>query len=112
MAKSTNPMEWILRVEMQDGPWDVPVKVIAENRAASYAEKFGNDLQRSLDEDTLPLFRQSSYEIADWAANNMNWVDVKAFAVKVTVPPPFIDYEDGWANGEKEILKPLVSEAN
>jgi hypothetical protein len=108
MALSTNPMDWQLRVEMPDGPWDVPVKVIAEHRAANYADEFDNDVQRSLDEDTLPLFRESPFEAEDWAANNMDWDDVKAHAVKAPFQPDEIDYVAEWCNAEKSILRPVV----
>ncbi len=40
-----------LRVNMPDGSkWDVPVSVIAQNRAAEYAHEFDGDVQKSLDE--------------------------------------------------------------
>jgi hypothetical protein len=91
---------------MSDGSkWDVPVMVIARNRAEHYVaadEEFGGDFQKALKEDTIPLFESDDYEIEDWAANNMNWNEVKAHAVRVEDGE--IDFEEGWANGEKEIV--------
>jgi len=97
-----------LRVTMPDGTkWDVPVMVIAENRAKYYAkadDEFGGSFKRSLNEDTLPLFKEDDYEIKDWAAGNMDWDDVSHAAVKVTgTPEP--DYQEGWVNGEKEVIQ-------
>lgn len=93
----------VLRVNMPDGSkWDVPVSVIAQNRAENYAHEYGGDVQRSLDEDTLPLFEADHYEIADWAANNMNWEDVERVAQMASASE--IDYQEGWVNGGKVIV--------
>jgi len=81
--------------------WAVPVEVIAINRATSYASEFGNDVQASLDQDTLPLFNSNPFEIEDWAANNMNWSDVAAHARLIREGET--DYQEGWVNGEKEV---------
>lgn len=92
-----------LVVDMPDGSsWAVPVEIVARNRAANYSDEFDGDVERSLIEDTLPLFADS-YEVEDWAANNMNWSDVSEFAkpVKPTAKP---DYQAGWLNGEKRVL--------
>ncbi len=83
--------------------WSVPIAVIARSRAEFYKEEFGNDLMRSLLEDTLPLFEDDEYDIANWAKNNMDWDDVKEEARQIesiTVP---VDYQEGWMNGEYEI---------
>lgn len=91
-----------LHITMPDNSvWAVPVQLIATNRADYYAPEFGGDIHRSLVEDTLPLFRSSDYEIEDWASNNMNWSDVQHAARCVT--PGNVDYDDGWANGEKSV---------
>jgi hypothetical protein len=87
--------------------WDIPVAIIARNRAESYADEFDGDVERSLKEDTLPLFDQSPYEISDWASNNMNWSDVAAHATLVPTHPPKCDFEEGWSNGRKELVEKL-----
>lgn len=95
-----------LQVEMPDGSkWAVPVEVIALNRANYYANNDGVSLAKSLNEDTLPLFESSPFEIEDWAANNMNWVDVVGVAKKIKDPDPDSDYQEGWVNGEKKIIE-------
>lgn len=79
--------------------WSVPVMVIARDRAKYYAENdddFMGDFDKSLNEDTIPLFESDTYEIADWAQNNMNWSDIKAHAVKVGDAE--IDMQDEWVN--------------
>jgi hypothetical protein len=78
--------------------WKVPVEIIARNRAEYYAHEFDGDIERSLAEDTIPLFTDT-YEIEDWAANNMNWRDVAKHAVMVSGGD--VDYQEGWVNGEK-----------
>lgn len=96
------PTSAIYRVEMTDGSlWDVPVQVIADSRDEFYREH---------NEDTIGSIRDGtmdSSEIADWAQNDMNWSDVKEFAVKAEAKPKKIDWEEGWTNGEKEIVGEL-----
>lgn len=95
-----------METEMPDGRlWIVPVMVIAQNRAENYKKEFGNDLKRSLEEDTLPLFADDEYEIQDWAQNNMNWSDVEAYASEIeTIRDEEPDYQEGWMNGRKSFL--------
>lgn len=99
-------MKTTLEIKMPDGSvWGVPVMVIAKDRAANYANEFGGDVERSLVEDTLPLFEAEVFEIKDWAANNMNWSDVKHAATRIRPPDPLTDadFQEAWVNGEKFI---------
>ena len=93
------PTKAVYRVVMSNGEvWHVPVQVIADNRDENYADD---------QEDTIGFILKGSLHISnieDWASNNMNWDDVKAYAVKFEVDPPECDYEDGWCNGDKEIV--------
>lgn len=85
-----------LTLTLDDGSvYGVPVDVIARNRAENYKDEFANDLTRSLIEDTVPLFESDKGEIVDWAANNMNWSDVKDHATQLRGPDP-IDFEEVW----------------
>ncbi len=81
--------------------WAVPVSIIATHRATYYAGECGGDVEKSLAEDTMPLFEHDPFEVEDWAANNMNWSDVVEHARLVSEGET--DYEDGWVNGEKEV---------
>lgn len=90
---------------MPDGSkWDIPVSVIAEHRANHYKKEFDGNLERSLKEDTIPLFEEDEFEIEDWAANNMDWSDVARFATRASFVPEEVDYQEGWVNGKKELL--------
>lgn len=93
-----------LTVTLPDGSiWAVPVMVIAADRAKHYAHEFDGDVQRSLDEDTMPLFDSDPFEIEDWAVNNMNWSDVESHAFKhKDAPKP--DFQEAWINGEKNVV--------
>lgn len=96
-------MTMSLVTTMPDGSeWAVPVEVIARNRAREYADEFGGDIERSLSEDTVPMFSDDDYEITDWAQNNMNWSDVERFAVCVKEAAK--DFQEGWVNGDKEVV--------
>ena len=95
-----------LYVTMSDRTvWRIPVLVIAENRAAAYAEVDGVYFMDSLENDTRPLFEADDYEITDWACNNMNWSDVSPVAVQVDAPLPESNYQRDWTNAEMEVLE-------
>lgn len=92
-----------LRFTLDYGPtYEVPVSVIATHRAQHYEDEFGGDLNRSLLEDTLPLFAEDEFAIRDWAGNNMEWSDVKAVAHKVAAPKE--DPSLAWYTGNMEIV--------
>lgn len=93
----------MLVMTLPDGSrWGVPVDMIARNRATHYAKEFGGDVERSLGEDTLPLFAESKYEITDWAVNQMNWCDFDPYQVKVKdAPPP--DFQEAWMTCDKHV---------
>lgn len=93
----------MLVMTLPDGSrWGVPVDIIARSRATHYAREFGGDVERSLAEDTLPLFAESAYEIADWAVNQMNWSDFAPHQVKVAdAPPP--DFQEAWMTCVKAV---------
>lgn len=98
-----------LKVTMPDGSkWKVPVRIIAEDRARYYFEdrKEFKSLEESLRKDTLPLFEEDECEIEDWASNNMNWEDVEKYAEQIkSSKMNYEDFQEGWINGEKEIIE-------
>lgn len=103
MSKTT------LEIEMPDGSvWGVPVSVIARSRAEHYAKEFDGDVEKSLAEDTLPMFasEDGDYEIKDWASGNMNWSDVEKHATRLRGPKPMTDddMQEAWVNGERKVV--------
>ena len=102
-------MTKLLTCVMADGTkWGVPVSIIARNRAEHYAHEFGGDVERSLAEDTIPLFDADAYEVQDWAVNNMNWSDFNGHHVKLENAVT-CDFENDWMHGDKEVIE--VTEA-
>lgn len=99
-----NKMHKYMTVEMPDGSkWGVPVEMIARKRAEYYASEFDGDVERSLAEDTIPLFERSDYEILDWAVNQMNWKDFDGNQVKLAnAPEP--DFQKAWLSGKKGFI--------
>ena len=65
-------------------------------------DEFDGSMFDSLEKDTVPLFEQDEYEIIDWAVNNMNWSEVALDAERVEEKE--VDFQQGWLNGEKEIV--------
>ena len=93
----------VIEVTMLDGSvWTVPVHVVARNRAEHFAHEFCGSVTMSLAEDTEPLFESDSYEIEDWARNNMDWSDVVRLAVRKRDAK--VDFQEGWVNGEMRIV--------
>ena len=77
--------------------YEIPTEPIAQNRAAAmlalHPDEFA-DLDAAL-ADTRELF-DDSYQIKEWASNNMNWEDLSDHARMVRYTPP----TDEWLNGE------------
>lgn len=94
-------MHKLMTVTMPSGEiWGVPVGMIARSRATHYASEFGDDVERSLTEDTIPLFESDDYAIQDWAVNNMHWSDFDGHQIKVA-DSPSPDFQDAWMTGAK-----------
>lgn len=79
--------------------FEIPTSVIANNRAAAmlkaHPDEF-SDLAAAM-ADTTGLFDDDSWSIKDWAANNMNWDELKSVAKLVRFNPPT---EASWHEGE------------
>lgn len=83
--------------------WIIPVEIIAKDHAKVYADHF-DSFEESL-KDTLDLFTSDPFEVEDWSRNNMDWDDVKEYAIQLPyIPNPDL-YQTGWANGEIEVVE-------
>lgn len=98
--------ELVLQVEMDDGSlWNVPATQIADSRANYYsdtADESDYDVDVYVSEFVFTLKNEEA--LIDWAENNMDWSDVAPFAYQVK-PPRNVDYQDGWTNGMKDLIK-------
>jgi len=98
-----------LRVTMPDGnKYDVPVDLIALHRAEYYAKhdtgkSSGPEFDKAIKQE-FDYAMKNADEIMDWAPNNMNWSDVSEHAKKVAKPLSPEDFQEGWLNGDKEII--------
>jgi hypothetical protein len=87
-------------ITMSDGStWQVPAKLVAENRARHYEDEgdFAGEVDFALTDE---------YTLLDWASNNMDWEYVEEFAIKVAtrdMKPE--DYQEGWVNGKKQVIE-------
>ena len=101
-----NPLNWWVRVELEDGSvWSVPVEPIARSRASYYKDEFDNDFGRSLLEDTIPLFEADPWQITEWAKNQMNPDDPEYFppgSIQLVDPAPPTQLWEVW-QGEWEV---------
>ena len=103
--------EKYLRITMPNGSkWDVPVKLIAEDRAKYFAIR---DTKRNKGPVYDKAFKEQfdnimadDYAIHDWAANNMDWADVKDVAKKAEFNPlTDKDFQKGWVSGDYEVIE-------
>jgi len=113
--------ELFLIVKMPNGEkWQVPAKFIAEDRAKYYAEHDTKSIEeKEMREQEFNRvyedeFRESLnsedkyYNLRDWASNNLNWEDVEHLAKKIIRDTPENskdDFQEGWVNGEKEVVE-------
>jgi hypothetical protein len=94
------------RLSMPNGEvWKVPIRIIAMDRARAYSSEYEGSVERSLHEDTLPLFNAQGFEIEDWAKNNMDWSDVETHAIREVEADREKERVDGWSDGEVEISR-------
>lgn len=85
-----------LIVTMPNGEkWEIPTNIIVRNRAKTRKEDIA---------ESKSYFDSYPDELIDWATNNMNWKDVENYATRVGNPDD-VDYDEGWINGEKELIK-------
>ncbi|MED1851861.1 hypothetical protein P4V33_09380 [Brevibacillus borstelensis] len=98
-------MEKFLRVEMSDGStYDVPLEVIARSRANYFSKQEADqESMNAVYHAELEYTMNDHEEAIDWATNNMNWDDVRNYAVKLE-EPKVIDLQNGWVNGQKQIV--------
>lgn len=93
-----------IHIDMPDNfTYAIPVMVIAEHKAFKVT-KYNGDLNfyQAMTTEVLPEFESDEYAIKDWAQNDMNWADVKKYAVRLEKKQE-IDYQDAWVNGEMTI---------
>jgi hypothetical protein len=93
-------MKQFIQITLNTGHvYEIPTSVIANDRAQSmllaHPEEFA-DIDAAL-EDTTGLFADDSFNIQDWAANNMNWEELLPQAKLVRFKPPV---SQPWHEGE------------
>lgn len=98
-----------LVVEMSDKTqWAIPARLIAINRAQYYATldaQRGDGEYEDVFAKEIEYAMSEAYEITDWAANNMNWVEVCSHAILLEVDSPKADYSRDWINAPMSITK-------
>ena len=90
--------------------WAVPAKIIINDRAHYMADKHPDEFPTLEDaiKDTEEYFADDDhYDLHDWAANNMNWEDVKEYAFKVGEPELLTEeqMQEAWCNGEHSVKR-------
>lgn len=101
----------MIRVTMGDGSkWDVPMEVVSRSYATYWANRDhppATSPRHKWDDAFARFFEYAmadEHSGLDWAVNNMDWNDVARHAVRVNPSRPE-DYQEGWVNGEKEVVE-------
>lgn len=108
--------EKYIKVKMPDGFYFVPAKLVAEDRAKYYAandnvaSKGKPEYKKNFDKTFKEEYDYTlgdDDEILDWAANNMDWKEVKHAALKEPTKEEISERarQECWMNGNKEIIK-------
>jgi len=83
--------------------WSIPARVVAENRAAYYAE-----VDPEFDRKII-YFVERNYTLAnddvliEWAKGSMNWADLKHRATQLPTDPLLSDYDQEWSNADMKV---------
>ena len=95
-----------MQIEMPDGSiWTAPVKVIALHRAKMFRDRYCGDMEKELNEDTVPYFMSGDYKIIDWARRMMYWVDFENHVNLVMQRTKAkTDYRNDWKNAGLKII--------
>ena len=86
--------------------WKIPASVIAASRAHYFASIDSAKGEGDYDAIYIDEYQNTindSVELEDWAKNNMNWSDVKEFAVQDRSED--VDYEKEWCNVEFDFIE-------
>lgn len=92
-------MKKFIQITLNTGHvYEIPTGAIVENRAAYYHANKPEEFPTLDDakDDTVGLFDDAT-QIADWAANNMNWDELLPNAKLIRFKPPA---EQPWHEGE------------
>ncbi len=106
--RDKNMKKKVIRIVMPDqSQWDVPAELVAHDRAVYLATEETGEINGS--KHTECYNGEFAYtignhdELIDWAANNMDWDDVKSKATMHKAGS--VDYQEGWVNGPKHVVE-------
>lgn len=108
-----------LRITMKDkSQYDIPLDLIANNRAMYYAHNDSDDIEDLEDRYIAftDVFRteynitmndggDDYYDALDWACNNMNWSDISKYAIRVKDSFINPEFQESWTNGPKKVVE-------
>lgn len=92
-------MKNFIQIALKTGHvYEIPTSTVVDNRAAYYHAQRPDEFPtlESAKEDTIGLFDDAS-QIADWAANNMNWSELAPTSKLIRFNPPT---EQPWHDGD------------
>jgi hypothetical protein len=89
----------VIEFNTPNGVYQVPLKLIAENRADYYStvRSFNENSERYQEE--IDFVMNDDYEGIDWLINNMNYEDIEDDTIKINNEVNVID-EDFWTSSD------------
>ena len=89
--------------------WRVEAEKIAKIRAEYYVDvdiANGNRLEENRKKamkEEIDFVLNDTYEIIDWASNNMNWEDLVFLGIELFNKGNSLDYEEGYSGADLEV---------
>lgn len=71
----------------------LPMIVVALNHANHFKNKFGMNLDRSLNDNSLPMFANEPHKAKRWLQDNMIWEDIELHVRKINNVIPYHGYD-------------------
>lgn len=110
-------MKYYKTVMSNGDEYFVPALFIVEARAKYYSQKDGEEDNLSPEEEKkvfdeeVAFALEDDYEIEDWARNNMDWDEVATIAIlRPRVPLTAEELQEGWVNGNHEVVETALKE--
>lgn len=87
----------VIKCNTPKGQFLIPLKPVAEHRAAYYAKVDNVDIGSSEYQEEIDLVMNDDYEAIDWLLNNTDWEEWEDIALKLNDKVKVTD-DDFWCN--------------
>lgn len=89
----------VIKCNTPNGQFQIPLKLVAENRANYYAKKDGVEIGSQDYKEEVDWVMEDDFEGIDWLLNNTNWEDWQDSVTKLNDKVQVTD-DDFWCSGD------------